>query len=145
MGVDAVRHVTSAELAAFRARRMPYQWGGASARPGSAVPDGVDVHEAEQGPGNSFYVSAPKRVGVKREAREVRDAVTDRRLASILARKNDPEFVQRLARAYREKYPGLGSRMTDDEIVKVSVEQASKLATERAFKKIGRGVHNGNT
>lgn len=141
MGIDAVRHVSSDELARFRASRRRGQWGGAQARR-LAVPDGVEVHRAEQGPGDIVYVTKPKRVGVKREARDVRDALTDRRLAGILARgTTDPEFVQQLAAVYREKHPELGRRMTDQEIVTVTVEAASKLATERAFKKIGRGVH----
>ena len=143
MPIDAVRHVSPQELAAFRSRRRAGQWGGYTAS-GSLAPDGVEVHRAERGDDGAAYVSRPARPGVKREARDVRDAITDRRLASILARRDDPEFVQRLARAFREKSPELGKHMSDEEIVRATVAASSKEATERAFKKIGRGVHNGN-
>ncbi len=142
MAIDVARHSSPDELARFRQTRRRGQWGSAVARPGSALPDGIVAHKAVVGEDGVVYVTKPSHVFAKREAREVRDALTDRRLAGILARsKTDPAFMSQLAHVYREKYPDLGSHMTDQEIVTVALEQAHRLATERTFKKLGRGVH----
>jgi hypothetical protein len=145
MEIEAVKSISGSELAAWRrkAARDGRQRAVSTARPGSALPEGVVDHgDAVQGPGRDVYMTKPKRMGHRRDAHDVRDAVTDRRLAGILAGgAKDPEFVKALAHKFREKNPEIGNRMTDMEIITLSLGEASELATERAFKKIGRGVH----
>lgn len=134
MGLTKARHVSADELAAFR-RRRGADWG--ASRGGSVGPQPGRAAAPAVASGDVVYVTKPKQVGKRREARDVRDALTDRRLASIL--NASPETLRQLAKVYREKYPDLAKHMTDQEIVTVTIEAASRRATERAFKDLGRG------
>ena len=89
--------------------------------------------------GNDVYVSKPARPGVKRDARDVRDALTDRRLAAArrLA-EYSPDEYRKLAAHLRAKNPGLSGALTDDELIRTVYETAHREATEAAYKKLRR-------
>lgn len=98
-----------------------------------------NAHEVDAVEGNQVYVSAPARPGVLRDAREVRDALMDRRWESLkrLAAK-DPEWFTKFAEHMRQQNPGLVGHLTNEEIVKTIWEQQHKAATQEAFRKLNR-------
>lgn len=131
-----VRNISSEELAEFRRRNGRPR----PRRP--LVPSRYQGprHEVESVSGNDAFVSVPARPGVKREARDVRDSLTERRMGAMrrLAEKDRDAYVH-LVEHLRAKNPSLMGSMTNEEAIKTIFENAHREATETAFKKLGRG------
>lgn len=131
---SVVRNISSEELAEFRRRNGPRV-----ATPGHKSRYLGERHGVDRVDGNDVYVSAPARPGVRREAREVRDAVTDRRLAAAkrMAERDKDAFLH-LASHLRAQNPDLVGSMTDEEVIKTLYQRASEEAAVVAMRNVGR-------
>lgn len=135
MPIAEVRHITDAELAAYR---RGLRKGAKRVVVTRNDPRRVSHPVAAQS-GSTAYITKPERPGVKREARDVAEALMDRRWAAIqgLAAKS-PEVFQQYAEHLRQTNPDLVGHMTDDEIVKTIWRRMNEEATEQAFRMTGR-------
>lgn len=133
--MDTFRSVSSEDLARWRkdlpkGRRRAIQtrrgvWGE------SAPVDSVD--------GNTAYITRPERPGVKREARDVQQALMDRRWAAFQRlQKASPETLQAYAEELRRQYPSLTAHLSTEDVIRTVWKKMNEEATQQAFRMIGR-------
>jgi translation initiation factor 2 beta subunit (eIF-2beta)/eIF-5 len=149
----AVRHASTQELTEWRrktargrVRQTPsgYYWtDGQSER-------AVSVHRPELPEAsptddpNTGRMELPPLSSVRRDARTIRDSMTERRVESLTRLANrDPEFWKDLVENYIKKFrPELTAGRTTEEMVRLIIEAQNKDAVQQAFKRKGRDIGN---
>jgi hypothetical protein len=145
------RHVNGTQLAAWRKRTergrvrrtaSGYYWTDGERERAVSIrkPKGLPVAE-NLGNDTAGMGVEPLSI-VRRDAREIRDALTERRIAGLLQLANrSPEFWSLLYDEYIKKHrPELTIGRTKEEAIRLIVEHQNQLSVERVFKKKGRGV-----
>jgi hypothetical protein len=141
VGIEIRTNVPQAELREWReSLGSPRKKGWRRDVLATTVTTGLEEAERSETDPNTGYLTKPVQIGTKRAATAVRDAITDRRLASAsrLASQNPAEW-KALIENLRLAHPDLTGSLTDMEIYKTVVQRTSRDAAERTYKRIGRG------
>jgi len=152
-GLVAIQHASTHELAAWRKQtergkvrqtKSGYYWtDGNKERAVSIHRPNLPEASPTDDP-NTGRMELPPLSSIRREAREIRDSMTERRVEAMTKLANrEPEFWKTVVDEYIKKFrPELIQGRTTEEIVRIIVEAQNQDAVQQAFKRKGRDIGN---
>jgi len=152
-GLVAIQHASTQELAEWRrrtakgrVRQTPsgYYWSDGQRERAVSIHRPQLPEASPTDDPNAGTIELPPLSSVRRDARDIRDAMTDRRVEAMSRLANrEPEFWKTVVDEYIKKFrPELIQGRTTEEIVRIIVEAQNQDAVQQAFKRKGRDIGN---